>query len=76
MTISTRHDPDSAAPLGIPAILLAVTMLITPLPMVDKFSTWCADYGWLVYAALALFLVGALLLLRWGMVVRRADSGS
>ncbi|MBH0781737.1 hypothetical protein [Nocardia bovistercoris] len=73
MTTPAHHPPgtDPAAPLGMPAIALAVVTLCIPLLAIDAVSGWIADYGSLTYAALALYVACALHLLRWGVSIRR-----
>ncbi|WP_405182815.1 hypothetical protein OG225_18320 [Nocardia sp. NBC_01377] len=74
MTQTRRLAPqadDPAAPLGVPAILLALTMLFTPLVISSRISGWSADYGPLLYVVLILYLAAASRLLCWGVAVRK-----
>ncbi len=69
-------DANTLSPLGVPAILLAVGLLFTPLLVLDDIPEWTSDYGVLVYPVFVLYVAAALRLLCWGVALRREDRRS
>ncbi|NEW37904.1 hypothetical protein [Nocardia cyriacigeorgica] len=65
--------PDPAAPLGAPAMVIAVLLFAAAVVAGGQIRGWAADYGApLVYCAVALYIAAALRLFWWGAGVRRA----
>ncbi|MFE3445177.1 hypothetical protein ACFXNW_19275 [Nocardia sp. NPDC059180] len=65
--------PDPAAPLGVPAMAIAVLMFAAAVVGADQIRSWAIDYGPpLVYVAVALYIAIVLRLFWWGEAVRGA----